>query len=68
MMLEGFGVTEDNWRDALGVRPGDPSAPPDFALSESPRYVWRAVAAVAADPDRARWNQQSLTVGELAKE
>ena len=30
-----------------------PAAPPDFALSESPRYVGRAVAAMADDPDRA---------------
>ena len=44
-----------------------PAAPPDFALSESPRYVGRAVAALAADPDRARWNQQSVTSGELAR-
>ena len=43
-------------------------APPDFALSESPRYVGRAVAALAADPDRARWNQQSVSSGELAQE
>jgi NAD(P)-dependent dehydrogenase (short-subunit alcohol dehydrogenase family) len=58
MMLEAFGVTEANWQDA---------PPPDFALSESPRYVGRAVAALAADPDRARWNQQSLTSGALAQ-
>jgi NAD(P)-dependent dehydrogenase (short-subunit alcohol dehydrogenase family) len=62
MMLDNFGVTEANWRDALG------RAPADFALSESPRYVGRAVVALAADPDRARWNQQSLTSGRLAAE
>jgi len=45
-----------------------PVAPPDFALSESPRYVGRAVAALAADPNRARWNQQSVTSGQLASE
>jgi NAD(P)-dependent dehydrogenase (short-subunit alcohol dehydrogenase family) len=38
-----------------------------FASSESPRYVGRAVAALAADPDRARWNQQSVTSGQLAR-
>ena len=64
MMLEGFGVSEDNWRDAVDNDP--PTAPPDFALSESPRYVGRAVAALAADPDRARWNQRSVTSGQLA--
>jgi NAD(P)-dependent dehydrogenase (short-subunit alcohol dehydrogenase family) len=61
MMLEAFGVTEDRWRDALAGH-----APPDFALSESPRYVGRAVAALAADLERDRWNQQSVTSGELA--
>lgn len=63
MMLENFHTTEDRWREAPGV-----SAPPDFALSESPRYVGRAVAALAADPERARWNQRSLTSGQLATE
>jgi NAD(P)-dependent dehydrogenase (short-subunit alcohol dehydrogenase family) len=63
MMLEAFGVTEANWRDAVGK-----TAPPGFADSESPRYVGRAIAALAADPDRARWNQRSVTCGELAAE
>ena len=44
------------------------AAPPDFALSESPRYVGRAVVALASDPDRARWNQQSVSSGQLAQE
>jgi NAD(P)-dependent dehydrogenase (short-subunit alcohol dehydrogenase family) len=70
MMLENFGVTEDNWRDSLARGAGDekPSAPPGFAVSESPRYVGRAVAALAADPDRARWNQKSVDSGRLALE
>lgn len=68
MMLDAFGVSEDNWRAALEARSGKPSAPPDFALSESPRFVGRAVAAVAADPNRARFNQQSLSSGQLAAE
>jgi NAD(P)-dependent dehydrogenase (short-subunit alcohol dehydrogenase family) len=68
MMLANFGVTEDNWRDALHADRSDgyPSAPPGFGSSESPRYVGRAVAALAADPDRARWNQRSVTSAELA--
>jgi len=69
MMLENFGVTEDNWRDALDpsrAQVGQPVAPPDFALSESPRYVGRAIASLALDPERARWNQQSVSSGELA--
>jgi NAD(P)-dependent dehydrogenase (short-subunit alcohol dehydrogenase family) len=62
MMLEAFGATEENWRDALGT------APPGFATSESPRYVGRAVVALATDPDRSRWNQQSVDSGRLARE
>ena len=60
MMLEAFGVTEQNWRDAtLKV--------PHFVISETPRFVGRAVAALAADPDRSRWNGQSLSSGQLAQ-
>jgi len=61
MMLDNFGVTEATWR-------GSDSAPPDFGVSESPRYVGRAVVALASDPDRARWNQQSVDSGRLARE
>ncbi len=60
MMLEGFGVTEENWREAT-------ARIPHFVISETPRFVGRAVAALATDPDRARWNGQSLSSGELAK-
>ena len=60
MMLEGFGVTEGNWRDAT-------EKVPHFAISETPRFVGRAVAALAADADRARWNGQSLSSGGLAR-
>jgi NAD(P)-dependent dehydrogenase (short-subunit alcohol dehydrogenase family) len=70
MMLDNFGVTGENWRAALepGRADGYPTAPAGFAASESPRYVGRAVAAVAADPGRARWNQQSVTSAQLARE
>jgi NAD(P)-dependent dehydrogenase (short-subunit alcohol dehydrogenase family) len=71
MMLDNFGVAEANWRDALDCSRADrglPVAPPDFAMSESPRYIGRAVAAIAADPERHRWNQRSLTSGQLASE
>jgi len=70
MMLENFSVTESNWREALDparAQSGQPVAPPDFALSETPRYVGRAVVSLALDPDRARWNQQSVSSGELAR-
>jgi len=68
MMLDAFGVTEATWRDALDPGRDGPVAPPDFAHSESPRFVGRAVAALAADPDRARWNQQSVDSGALGRE
>jgi NAD(P)-dependent dehydrogenase (short-subunit alcohol dehydrogenase family) len=58
-ILEGFGVTEANWRDAA-------KAHPDFALSETPRFIGRAVAALAADPDVANKAGLSLSVGDLA--
>jgi NAD(P)-dependent dehydrogenase (short-subunit alcohol dehydrogenase family) len=60
MMLDAYNVTEDNWRTA--------AAPPGFAVSESPRYVGRAVVALANDPQRARWNQHSVTSAQLAAE
>jgi NAD(P)-dependent dehydrogenase (short-subunit alcohol dehydrogenase family) len=69
MMLDNFGVSEENWHDAVDparAERGQPSAPPDSVLSESPRYVGRAVVALASDPDRSRWNQQSLSSGQLA--
>jgi NAD(P)-dependent dehydrogenase (short-subunit alcohol dehydrogenase family) len=69
MMLEHFGVTEPTWRDALDPnRQNGPVAPPGFAASETPRYVGRAVAALAADPTRARWNQRSATAADLARD
>jgi hypothetical protein len=71
MMLDNFGVSEENWHDAVDPARADndqPVAPADFALSESPRYVGRAVVALAADPDRTRWNQQSVSSGQLAAE
>jgi NAD(P)-dependent dehydrogenase (short-subunit alcohol dehydrogenase family) len=60
MMLEAFGVSEENWRD--GVK-----QVPHFVISETPHFIGRAVAALAADPDRARFNGQSLSSGGLAQ-
>lgn len=59
-MLEHFGVTEANWRDATVKEP-------HFIISETPSYVGRAVAALASDADKARWNGQSLSSGQLAR-
>ncbi|MEU1005850.1 SDR family oxidoreductase [Streptomyces tibetensis] len=60
LMLDVYGVREDNWRDAL-------ERVPHFAISETPHYVGRAVAALAADADVARWNGRSLSSGGLAQ-
>jgi NAD(P)-dependent dehydrogenase (short-subunit alcohol dehydrogenase family) len=60
MMLEHYGVTEENWREGTGREP-------HFIISETPRFVGRTVAALAADPERGRWNGQSVSSGELAK-
>jgi NAD(P)-dependent dehydrogenase (short-subunit alcohol dehydrogenase family) len=70
MMLDAFGVSEANWRDSLdpNICTGYPKAPPGFAVSESTRYVGRAVAALAMDSNRHRWNQMSVTSGQLAVE
>jgi len=62
MMLDAFRVTEANWRDAAAVQPHF------AAISESPRFVGRAVAALAADPDVHRRNGGSFSSGELARE
>jgi NAD(P)-dependent dehydrogenase (short-subunit alcohol dehydrogenase family) len=59
-MLEAYRVTEANWREATKISP-------HFAISESPHFVGRAVAALAQDADVARWNGQSLSSGQLAK-
>ena len=60
MMLDAFGVTEANWREAT-------ARVPHFVISETPRFVGRAIAALAADPERSRWNGQSLSSGQLAQ-
>jgi len=59
-MLENFGVTEANWRDALTEVPG-------FAISESPTYVGRGVAALAADRGHGELAGASLTSYDLAE-
>jgi NAD(P)-dependent dehydrogenase (short-subunit alcohol dehydrogenase family) len=59
-MLEAFGVTEETWREAT-------ARIPHFCISETPLFVGRAAAALAADPDVARWNGQSLSSGALAQ-
>jgi hypothetical protein len=59
-MLDIYGVSESNWRDAT-------QRSPHFAISETPLYLGRAVTALAGDPEVARWNGQSLSSGQLAQ-
>lgn len=58
-MLDNFAVTEDNWRDACVKTPG-------FAISESPAYVGRGVAALARDADANRWAGTIVSARQLA--
>jgi NAD(P)-dependent dehydrogenase (short-subunit alcohol dehydrogenase family) len=60
-MLEVFGVTESNWRDAV-------KKDPYFAGSETPYYVGRAVAALASDPKVIAKTGGVFGSGELAEE
>ena len=60
-VLDSFGVTEANWRDAI-------EKDPYFAESETPCLVGRVVAALAADPDVARKGGRLFAAWTLAKE
>lgn len=60
-MLDHFGVTETNWRDAT-------AKDPHFIASETPAYVGRAVVAVAADPQMMAKSGRVLTSWDLARE
>ena len=58
-MLENFGVTEANWRDACNKRPA-------FGISESPTYVARGIAALARAGDGTRWAGTIISARQLA--
>ncbi len=60
-ILETFGVTEATWRDAVKTNPA-------FEYSETPRFVGRAVAALAADPKVGRKSGLSICGADLADE
>lgn len=60
-MLDHFGVTEEGWREGV-------AADPHFAVSETPAYVGRGVAALAADPGHARFAGRVLSSWGLARE
>jgi NAD(P)-dependent dehydrogenase (short-subunit alcohol dehydrogenase family) len=58
-VLDHFGVTEQTWQEAGAVDP-------HFLASETPRFVGRGIAALAADPDVERYTGQALTSWGLA--
>ncbi|QED46102.1 SDR family oxidoreductase [Cytobacillus dafuensis] len=60
IMLEHFGVKEENWQDAT-------KAEPHFIISETPRFIGRGVTAIAKDPNKNRMNGHSLSSAQLAK-
>jgi NAD(P)-dependent dehydrogenase (short-subunit alcohol dehydrogenase family) len=60
-MLDHFGVTEENWRDAIKHQW-------DFAYSETPFYIGKAVVALACDRKIMSKSGQALVSGKLARE
>ncbi|MDH3753463.1 MAG: SDR family oxidoreductase [Acidimicrobiia bacterium] len=59
-VLDHFGVTAETWRDAI-------TTDPHFAQSESPRYIGRAVAALAADPDKMQASGTATATWEVVE-
>ena len=59
-VLDHFGVSEENWRDAI-------AADPHFAFSETPRLIGRVIAALAADPRASEYAGRALTCWDLAR-
>ena len=60
-MLDHFGVTEANWRDAIKHQY-------DLAYSETPFYIGKAVAALACDRRIMSKSGQAFVSGKLARE
>jgi len=60
-MLDYFGVTEETWREAA-------AKDPHFLMSETPTYIGRAVAALAADPNVAAKAGKALSTWGLSEE
>ncbi len=60
-MLDTFGVRETNWRDGI-------MREPNLEASETPFFVGRAIAKLAADPDVALKNGRVLTSWDLAED
>jgi NAD(P)-dependent dehydrogenase (short-subunit alcohol dehydrogenase family) len=71
-VLDHFGVSEANWKDAGKGKNGNSAnqndAPSDFMVSESPRYIGRAVAALATDPKVKEKSGRVFSSWGLARE
>jgi NAD(P)-dependent dehydrogenase (short-subunit alcohol dehydrogenase family) len=70
-VLDHFGVSEVNWKDAGKKGPNSPNqndAGADFMVSESPRYIGRAVVALAADPKVKEKSGRVFSSWALARE
>ncbi|WP_285500403.1 SDR family oxidoreductase [Actinokineospora sp. NBRC 105648] len=61
MMLEVFGVTEENWREGV-------AKDPNYIMAETPRYLGRAIAALAADPAVSRFAGKTMASWTLMRE
>lgn len=60
-MLEAFGVSEADWRDAV-------ARVPDFVASETPLFVGRCIAALAAEPEPMKRSGRVYASWDLARE
>ncbi len=60
-MLDHFGVTEENWREAV-------KQDPHFIVSETPFYIGRAVVALASELQAAEKSGKTLATWDLADE
>jgi hypothetical protein len=64
-ILEQFGATESSWKEVAEANPQAQGW--GFIASETPCYVGRAIAAVAADPDRRRFSGGVFSSGTLSE-
>ena len=75
-VLDHFGVSEANWKDVGKKKKKNPDqnsqdqndSPHDFMVSESPRFVGRAVVALAADPRVTKKSGRVFSSWALARE
>jgi hypothetical protein len=60
MMLDGFNVMEENWKDAVQQEAG-------FINSETPRFIGRAIVHLSADENVHRFNGKSVTAYDVSQ-